>query len=61
MAHYQADRAFSITVRSLSVTVRILRDGTEIDRFAATEPSNHLECDILGAGGLLSLILRRAF
>jgi aconitate hydratase len=44
------------------VTVRILRDGTEIDCFAATAAiETNLECDILGAGGLLPLILQRAF
>ncbi|MGY8635768.1 aconitate hydratase AcnA [Bradyrhizobium sp. 14AA] len=43
------------------VVVRIRRDNTEIDRFeamAAIETS--LECEILRAGGLLPLILRRA-
>jgi aconitate hydratase len=43
------------------VTVRVLRDGCELDRFAATAAiETSLECDILQAGGLLPLILRRA-
>jgi aconitate hydratase len=44
-----------------NVKVRIVRDGAELDRFdarAAIETS--LECDMLRAGGLLPLILRRA-
>ncbi|MGW1424221.1 aconitate hydratase AcnA [Bradyrhizobium manausense] len=43
------------------VPVRILRDGGEIDGFAAIAAiETSLECDVLGAGGLLPLILRRA-
>ncbi|MBR0757740.1 aconitate hydratase AcnA [Bradyrhizobium jicamae] len=42
-----------------SVTVRIHRDGIEINRFEATAAiETSLECDILRAGGLLPLILR---
>jgi aconitate hydratase len=42
------------------VAVRILRDGTEIDGFiAAAAIETHLECEILRAGGLLPLILRK--
>jgi len=41
--------------------VRIMRDGTEIDNFAATAAiETTLECDTLRAGGLLPLILHRA-
>ncbi|MHC4042193.1 aconitate hydratase AcnA [Bradyrhizobium sp. 23AC] len=44
-----------------TVTVRILRDGSEIDRFIATAAiETSLECDILQTGGLLPMILRRS-
>lgn len=42
------------------VMVRILRDGAEIDRFAAIAAiETSLECEILRVGGLLPLILNR--
>jgi aconitate hydratase len=43
------------------VSVRIIRDGMEIDSFAAVAAiETNLECDTLRNGGLLPLILRRA-
>jgi aconitate hydratase len=53
-------RAEAIAPR-VEVTVRLLRDGAEIDRFVATMVvETNLECDTLRAGGLLPLILRQA-
>jgi aconitate hydratase len=44
-----------------SVTVRIRRDGEEIDSFSAfAAVETRLECDVLRAGGLLPLILHGA-
>jgi aconitate hydratase len=44
-----------------SVTVRIRRDGEEIDSFSAFAAiETRLECDVLRAGGLLPLILHGA-
>ncbi|MBR0781946.1 aconitate hydratase AcnA [Bradyrhizobium iriomotense] len=43
-----------------AIEVRILRDGTEIDRFTAIAAvETNLECETLRVGGLLPLILRR--
>ena len=44
-----------------SATVRIVKDGTPRDSFVATAAiETNLECDILRAGGLLPLILRKS-
>ncbi|WP_249158456.1 hypothetical protein [Bradyrhizobium jicamae] len=47
--------------RASRFTVRIVKDGTSRDSFvAAAAIETNLECDILRAGGLLPLILRKS-